>query len=41
MSSLSMPSLSPFHIKSNLLSGLTVALAIVPDAIAFSLVAQV
>ena len=36
-----MPSLSPTHIKSNLLSGLTVALALVPEAIAFALVAQV
>jgi SulP family sulfate permease len=33
--------LSPTHIKSNLLSGLTVALALVPEAIAFALVAQV
>ncbi|MFN3789005.1 SulP family inorganic anion transporter [Massilia sp.] len=36
-----MPSLSPTHLKSNLLSGLTVALALVPEAIAFALVAQV
>ena len=36
-----MPSLSPSHIRSNLLSGLTVALALVPEAIAFALVAQV
>ena len=36
-----MPSLTPSHIKSNLLSGLTVALALVPEAIAFALVAQV
>ena len=36
-----MPSLSPTHIKTNLLSGLTVALALVPEAIAFALVAQV
>lgn len=34
-------SLSPSHLKSNLLSGLTVALALVPEAIAFALVAQV
>jgi SulP family sulfate permease len=33
--------LSPSHVKSNLLSGLTVALALVPEAIAFALVAQV
>ncbi len=33
--------LSPTHIKTNLLSGLTVALALVPEAIAFALVAQV
>ncbi|SFD18284.1 SulP family inorganic anion transporter [Massilia yuzhufengensis] len=31
----------PSHIKSNLLSGLTVALALVPEAIAFALLAQV
>ena len=36
-----MPQLSPSHIKTNLLSGLTVALALVPEAIAFALVAQV
>ncbi|RZA35996.1 MAG: SulP family inorganic anion transporter, partial [Lysobacteraceae bacterium] len=36
-----MPSLSPSDIKTNLLSGLTVALALVPEAIAFALVAQV
>ncbi|KFC71135.1 SulP family inorganic anion transporter [Massilia sp. LC238] len=34
-------SLSPSYLKSNLLSGLTVALALVPEAIAFALVAQV
>ena len=33
--------LSPQLIKTNLLSGLTVALAMVPEAIAFALVAQV
>ncbi|GAB3375184.1 SulP family inorganic anion transporter [Massilia agri] len=33
--------MSPSHIKTNLLSGLTVALALVPEAIAFALVAQV
>ena len=33
--------MSPAHIKTNLLSGLTVALAMVPEAIAFALVAQV
>jgi SulP family sulfate permease len=33
--------LSPSHIKTNLLSGLTVALALVPEAIAFALVAHV
>ncbi|MCD2515106.1 SulP family inorganic anion transporter [Massilia sp. G4R7] len=33
--------LTPSHIKTNLLSGLTVALALVPEAIAFALVAQV
>ncbi|MDO8439230.1 MAG: SulP family inorganic anion transporter, partial [Telluria sp.] len=33
--------MSPSHIKTNLLSGLTVALAMVPEAIAFALVAQV
>jgi SulP family sulfate permease len=32
---------SPSHIKTNLLSGLTVALALVPEAIAFALVAHV
>jgi SulP family sulfate permease len=32
---------SPAHIKTNLLSGLTVALAMVPEAIAFALVAHV
>ncbi|MGB1556870.1 MAG: SulP family inorganic anion transporter, partial [Oceanococcaceae bacterium] len=36
-----MSSLSPSAIKTNLLSGLTVALAMVPEAIAFALVAQV
>ncbi|UVW28259.1 SulP family inorganic anion transporter [Massilia sp. H6] len=36
-----MPLISPSHIKTNLLSGLTVALALVPEAIAFALVAQV
>ncbi|MGI4842333.1 MAG: SulP family inorganic anion transporter [Janthinobacterium lividum] len=36
-----MPLFSPSHLKSNLLSGLTVALALVPEAIAFALVAQV
>lgn len=36
-----MPNLSPAVIKTNLLSGLTVALAMVPEAIAFALVAQV
>jgi SulP family sulfate permease len=34
-------SVSPSHIKTNLLSGLTVALALVPEAIAFALVAHV
>lgn len=34
-------SVSPDHIKTNLLSGLTVALALVPEAIAFALVAHV
>jgi SulP family sulfate permease len=33
--------MSPSYIKTNLLSGLTVALALVPEAIAFALVAQV
>ncbi|QJE03312.1 SulP family inorganic anion transporter [Massilia forsythiae] len=33
--------LSPAHVKTNLLSGLTVALALVPEAIAFALVAHV
>jgi SulP family sulfate permease len=33
--------LSPSHLKTNLLSGLTVALALVPEAIAFALVAHV
>jgi sulfate permease, SulP family len=33
--------MSPANIKTNLLSGLTVALALVPEAIAFALVAQV
>jgi SulP family sulfate permease len=32
---------SPSHVKTNLLSGLTVALALVPEAIAFALVAHV
>lgn len=36
-----MPQLSPQDIKTNLLSGLTVALAMVPEAIAFALVAHV
>ena len=36
-----MLAISPSHLKSNLLSGLTVALALVPEAIAFALVAQV
>ncbi|NHZ79997.1 STAS domain-containing protein [Massilia sp. CCM 8695] len=36
-----MPTLSPQYLKSNLLSGLTVALAMVPEAIAFALVAHV
>ena len=36
-----MPTLSPHYLKSNLLSGLTVALAMVPEAIAFALVAHV
>jgi SulP family sulfate permease len=34
-------STSPSHVKTNLLSGLTVALALVPEAIAFALVAHV
>jgi MFS superfamily sulfate permease-like transporter len=33
-------SLSPAYLKTNLLSGLTVALALVPEAIAFALVAH-
>jgi SulP family sulfate permease len=33
--------MSPSHVKTNLLSGLTVALALVPEAIAFALVAHV
>jgi sulfate permease, SulP family len=33
--------LNPLHLKTNFLSGLTVALALVPEAIAFALVAQV
>lgn len=36
-----MPTLSPQDVKTNLLSGLTVALAMVPEAIAFALVAHV
>jgi SulP family sulfate permease len=36
-----MSALSPHHVKTNLLSGLTVALAMVPEAIAFALVAHV
>ena len=36
-----MQSVSPAYLKTNLLSGLTVALALVPEAIAFALVAQV
>lgn len=36
-----MPALPPQYIKTNLLSGLTVALAMVPEAIAFALVAHV
>ncbi len=36
-----MSTVSPSHIKTNLLSGLTVALALVPEAIAFALVAHV
>lgn len=36
-----MSNVSPSHIKTNLLSGLTVALALVPEAIAFALVAHV
>ena len=36
-----MSTVSPTHIKTNLLSGLTVALALVPEAIAFALVAHV
>jgi SulP family sulfate permease len=36
-----LPTLSPSHVKTNLLSGLTVALALVPEAIAFALVAHV
>ena len=35
-----MSSLSPAYLKTNLLSGLTVALALVPEAIAFALVAH-
>jgi SulP family sulfate permease len=35
------PDVSPSHIKTNVLSGLTVALALVPEAIAFALVAHV
>ncbi len=33
--------LNPQEIKANLLSGMTVALAMVPEAVAFALVAQV
>jgi SulP family sulfate permease len=36
-----LPSVSPSHLKTNVLSGLTVALALVPEAIAFALVAHV
>jgi SulP family sulfate permease len=36
-----LPNVSPSHVKTNLLSGLTVALALVPEAIAFALVAHV
>ena len=36
-----MQSVSPVYLKTNLLSGLTVALALVPEAIAFALVAHV
>jgi SulP family sulfate permease len=36
-----LPKVSPSHVKTNLLSGLTVALALVPEAIAFALVAHV
>ena len=36
-----MSSVSPSYLKTNLLSGLTVALALVPEAIAFALVAHV
>ena len=36
-----MSTVSPSHVKTNLLSGLTVALALVPEAIAFALVAHV
>ena len=36
-----MLNLSPADLKTNLLSGLTVALAMVPEAIAFALIAQV
>lgn len=36
-----MPALKPADIKTNVLSGITVALALVPEAIAFALVAQV
>ena len=36
-----MQSVSPAYLKTNLLSGLTVALALVPEAIAFALVAHV
>ena len=38
---LRMPPISVSHVKTNLLSGLTVALAMVPEAIAFALVAHV
>lgn len=36
-----MSNVSPAHVKTNVLSGLTVALALVPEAIAFALVAHV
>jgi SulP family sulfate permease len=36
-----LPNVSSSHVKTNLLSGLTVALALVPEAIAFALVAHV
>jgi sulfate permease, SulP family len=35
------PAISPSHVRTNVLSGLTVALALVPEAIAFALVAHV